>query len=155
MSTPNKGANPSRPDKSLGELFAALQTDVKTLVTDQISLAKAELRESARNAGAAAALVGAALFLGVLALIFLFVTLAYVLVQLGLPVWAGFGIVTLLLLLVAAVLGLIARSRGSKVKSPERTARAMSALSTIRPTHDSDPASTATGDDVASAELRA
>ncbi len=155
MSTPNKGANPSRPEKSLGELFASLQTDVKTLVTDQIGLAKAELRESARNAGAAAALVGAALFAAVLAVIFLFVTLAYVLVQVGLPVWAGFGIVTLLLLLVAAILGLIARSRGSKVKSPERTVRTMSALSTIRPTHDSEPASTTTGDHVATTELSA
>jgi uncharacterized membrane protein len=142
MSTPNRSADQDRTDKSLGELIASLQADVSTLVTDQIALAKAELRDSARNAGAAAALIGAAAFLGVLMIIFLFVTLAYVLVQLGLTVWAGFGIVTLLLLVLTMILLLIARSKGNKVKGPERTQRSMTALSELRPGTPADTAPT-------------
>lgn len=142
MSTPNRSADQDRTDKSLGELIASLQADVSTLVTDQIALAKAELRDSARNAGAAAALIGAAAFLGVLMIIFLFVTLAYVLVQLGLTVWAGFGIVTLLLLVLTMILLLIARSKGNKVKGPERTQRSMAALSELRPGTPADTAPT-------------
>jgi membrane protein implicated in regulation of membrane protease activity len=53
--------------------------------------------------------------------IFLLVTLAYVLVALGLPVWAGFGIVTLLLFIVAAILGLLGKKESAKIKGPERT----------------------------------
>jgi len=134
MSTPNPGPDQGRPDKSIGELIASLQSDVSTLVTDQIALAKAEMRESAKNAAAAGAFIAVAAFMAVLAFIFLLVTLAYVLVQLGLPVWAGFGIVTLVLLLVVAICALIARSRGQKVKGPERTQRSVAALSELRPT---------------------
>ena len=56
-----------------------------------------------------------------LAVIFLLVTLAYVLVAVGLPVWAGFGIVTLFLILVAAIMGLVGKKRAGKVQAPERT----------------------------------
>jgi hypothetical protein len=68
--------------------------------------------------------VGAVLaFLG---FIFLLVTLAYVLVALGLPVWAGFGIVTLLLIIVA-VLFLVGRAGMKKIKGPERSIAAIEA----------------------------
>ena len=53
--------------------------------------------------------------------IFLLVTFAYVLVALGLPVWAGFGIVTLVLFIVAAVLGLLGKKESAKIKGPDRT----------------------------------
>jgi hypothetical protein len=73
---------------------------------------------------------GVILFLGV---IFLLVTLAYVLVQLGLPVWAGFGIVTAVLLLVGAILVLVGRNRAKQVQGPERSIAALEATkSTLR-----------------------
>ena len=53
--------------------------------------------------------------------IFLLVTLAYVLVALGLPVWAGFGIVTLVLFIAAAILGLLGKKESAKIKGPDRT----------------------------------
>ena len=69
--------------------------------------------------------VGAVLaFLG---FIFLLVTLAYVLVALGLPVWAGFGIVTLLLIIVAVVLFLVGRAGMKKIRGPERSIAAIEA----------------------------
>ena len=70
------------------------------------------------------------LFLGV---IFLLVTLAYVLVEVGLPVWAGFGIVTLVLILFGLILVLVGRSRAKSVHGPERSMAALEATkSTLR-----------------------
>ena len=51
--------------------------------------------------------------------IFLLITIAYVLVELGLPVWAGFGIVTLVLLLVAAIAGGLAVMRARQIDGPK------------------------------------
>ena len=57
--------------------------------------------------------------------IFLLVTIAYVLVQLGLPVWAGFGIVTLVLFIVGLILLIVGRGHAKKVKGPERAVEQM------------------------------
>lgn len=107
-------------DPTIAELVKSASADVSTLVTDQIELTKAEVKASAQKAGNAFGLLAGAAFVGVLFLVFLLVTLAYVLVALGLPVWAGFGIVTLLLLIIAAVLGLLGKKHASQVKGPER-----------------------------------
>jgi hypothetical protein len=52
--------------------------------------------------------------------VFVLVTLAWALVALGLPYWAGFGIVALLLLIVAAVLGFLGKKKAEGIKGPER-----------------------------------
>jgi len=106
--------------QSLGAMVKGVTEDISTLVRGEIELAKTELRDSAKtaaNGGALLAVAGVTAFLGV---IFLLLTLAWVLVQLGLPVWAGFGIVTLLLIIVAAVLFVVGRKRLETVKGPER-----------------------------------
>jgi hypothetical protein len=55
------------------------------------------------------------------ALGFLLTTLAWGLADAGLPRWVGFGIVALLLLIVAGILGLVGRRRLAAAKlSPER-----------------------------------
>ena len=61
--------------------------------------------------------------LAALGFIFLLVTLAYVLVAIGLPVWAGFGIVVLLLFIAAVVLFALGRNRAKSIKGPERFKR--------------------------------
>ena len=79
-------------DQGIIDLVRSAAADTTELVRQQIELTKAEIKENARTAGASFGLLvvgGVILFLGV---IFLLVTLAYVLVQLGLPEWAGFGI---------------------------------------------------------------
>ncbi len=108
-------------DPSIVELVKSASADVSTLVTDQIELTKAEMKASAKKAGNAFGLLAGAAFVAVLFLVFLLVTLAYVLVAVGLPVWAGFGIVTLLLLIIAAILGLLGKKHASQVKGPERS----------------------------------
>lgn len=107
--------------QSLGSMVKGVAEDVSTLVRGEIELAKTEIRETAKTAasgGALLAVAGVTAFLGV---IFLLLTLAWVLVQLGLPIWAGFGIVTLLLVLVAVVLFAVGRKQLESVKGPERS----------------------------------
>jgi hypothetical protein len=94
-------------------------SDIRTLVSDQIELTKTEIRSSAQTAGRAFGLLGAAAFIGLLFVIFLLVTIAYALVGLGLPTWAGFGIVSLVLLILAAVLGLVGYKKMNRVQGPK------------------------------------
>ena len=50
--------------------------------------------------------------------IFLLITIAYVFVAIGLPTWAGFGIVALVLLITAVVTGLIAKKKAEQITPP-------------------------------------
>lgn len=104
---------------SIGTLMSSAVSDISTLVSDQIELTKTEIRTSAQTAGRAFGLLGAAAFVGVLFLIFLLVTIAYALVGLGLPTWAGFGIVALVLLIVTAILGLVGYKKMNSVQGPK------------------------------------
>ena len=67
--------------------------------------------------------------------IFLLVTVAYVFVALGLPTWAGFGIVTLALLIATAIFGFVAKKQSAEITAPhlakdelERTTNALGEL---------------------------
>lgn len=108
-------------DPTVRELITSAASDVSTLLSAQVELAKAEIKESASQAVATFALIAAALAIAGIGLIFLLVTLAYVLVAIGLPVWAGFGIVTLLLMIIAAITALVGKKHATKIKGPERT----------------------------------
>ena len=111
-------------DASIGELVAGIQQDLTGLVRGELELAKAELRESAARAGTGAGMIGAAAFLVLLAVVLASIALAYGLVALGLhPGWA-FLIVAGFYLLVAAVLGLLARGRFAGMQGPVRARRA-------------------------------
>lgn len=117
-------------DPGLIELVRSAAADTTELVKQQIELTKAEVKDNMRTAGSSFGLLavgGVVLFLGV---IFLLVTIAYVLVQLGLPVWAGFGIVTAVLFLLGAILLLVGRSRAKSVHGPERSMAALEATKT-------------------------
>jgi uncharacterized membrane protein YqjE len=108
-------------EASIKALVAAAVADLQRLIKAQIALAKLELQQSGRAAGKTGIFIVGALSMAALGGIFLLVTLAYVLVTLGLPVWAGFGIVTLVLFVIAAVLGLLGKKESAKIKGPERT----------------------------------
>lgn len=117
MSTPTGSKN----EPTVRELITSAAADVAALISAQIELAKAEIRQSMKQAGSAFGLMIGAGVLAFLALIFLLVTIAYGLVALGLPVWAGFGIVTLALIIIAVILGLLGKRHADKVQAPERT----------------------------------
>lgn len=117
-----KNAAPASADQqSIGQLVTSAVGEVSHIVTAQVELAKAELRQSAKRGASAAILGVVAAVLGFLALVFLLLTLAYVLVQLGLPTWAGFGIVTLLLIIIVLVLAMVASKKIKGIKGPEKT----------------------------------
>src|SRR3954452_10051654 len=110
-------------ERTLGQLGAPASDDLSGIVRAEIALAKAELREDAKNAAVGGGLFGAAGYLGVLASITLIITIAYALVALGLAAWAAFFIGTVLLLILAAVAAATGRSRIRKLSPPERTIR--------------------------------
>ena len=105
--------------RGLFALVSQTIADGQRLVTAQVALAKAEMQTSARSAGKAGIFGVIALGSVTLFTIFLLVTIAYVLVELGLQVWAGFAIVTGMLLITAIVTGLLAKSSAEKIKAPK------------------------------------
>lgn len=109
-----------RTETSLGTLVAGVTEDLSSLVRDEIALAKSELRSTTQTAARSGALIGAAALLAMIGVIFVFVTAAYGLVAAGLPTWAGFGIVALVLLVVGAILGYVGARRLRSLKGPER-----------------------------------
>lgn len=108
-------------NQSLGALVAGVTEDLSALVRGEIELVKTELRDSARSASKGSGLFLAAAGAASLAVIFLLLTLAWGLVQLGLPTWVAFGIVALLLIITTVILGVAGRSQLRAVKGLERS----------------------------------
>ena len=108
-------------DASIKGLIAAAVADLQRLIRAQVQLAKLELQQTGREAAKTSIFLVGALVMAGTGGLFLLVTIAYVLVALGLPVWAGFGIVTLFLFIVGAILGLLGKKESAKIKGPERT----------------------------------
>lgn len=94
---------PKQPDRSLGELFTAMTTDISTLLRKEVELAKVEVKEEAGRVGKGAGMMGGAGLAGWLALLFLSLALAWLLDQ-GLNTALSFAIVGVLWAIVAFVL---------------------------------------------------
>lgn len=107
--------------RTIGQLVADASNDVSALMRYEIAMAKTELKKEAVNAGAGAGLIGAAALFGFAGFLFLWATAAFGLVAAGLSHWLSFGIVTLVLLVIAAILALVAKGRFAKLGKPERT----------------------------------
>ena len=92
------------------DLVGRLREDVRGLVQSEIDLAKAEVQDKIKVQGKGAALAGIA---GVLALFALVALLIGAILGLGraMPTWAAALIVGGVLVLLAAILGLLAKSR--------------------------------------------
>ena len=81
-------------------------------------MATTELSQTKKTIGKISLLALIAVSLISMGAIFVLIAIAYALVALGLPTWAGFLIVAVTLLLVAAILGVLIRSKGKTVKGP-------------------------------------
>jgi len=103
--------------QSLGTMISGVTQDLSTLLRGEIELAKAELRDSARNAGKGGGLLAGAAVFGFVSLLFLFATLAWTL-NIWLPTWAAWLIVTVLLLIITAVLALVGKKQLDSIKAP-------------------------------------
>ncbi len=110
-----------RQERSLGQLVAAVSKDLSTLVRGEIALAKAELSSQVKKAGIGGGLLAAAAVVAFYSVYFLFTTIAEGIQALGLPRWLSFLIVTVLMLAMAAVLGLLGVKRMKTIEpSPEK-----------------------------------
>ena len=90
-------------ERSLGEIVGDISHDLTTLVKQELTLAKTELKEEATKAGKGAGMLAGAGVAGHLALILGSFALAYLLTR-WMDVDLAFLIVTLLWVIVAAVL---------------------------------------------------
>ena len=111
---------PSKDDPTIGRLVADASRDISSLVRDEITLAKSELKISVRAGGIGAGLFAGAAFLGLLAIIMLSVAIAYFINMTGLDLAWCFLIVFGVYLLVAAVLALVGVRKVKQVRAPER-----------------------------------
>ncbi|MFE3452060.1 phage holin family protein [Nonomuraea sp. NPDC059194] len=118
-------------EESLGALVAQASDHISTLVRSEIELAKAELRFDAKRVGTAAGLFAAAAFMAHLCLILASFAIAYVLVEVGLPQWLAFAIVTVFYLLVAGVLVFVGVRRLKGLAAMKRTTRSLKGLKEI------------------------
>ena len=108
-------------DQAVGDIIKNITDEVKTLVRDEMELAKKELVPAARNAGIGAGLFGAAGYFAISALSVLYFAAAFGLVAAGLAAWLAFLIVGVALFVIAAICGLIGFVAVKRVKAPERT----------------------------------
>ncbi len=96
--------------RSVGELFGDLTRGIQTLISQEIELAKLEIKQSAQSAGLAGAFLAGAAVFGLVGLIMGAVTITAVL-ALFLPTWLSALIVTVALFAMAGILGLTGKSK--------------------------------------------
>jgi hypothetical protein len=116
MSAADDGA-----DRTLGQLVAAATADLSALVHDEIALAKAELKQDAKRAGIGGGAIAGAAVLALFALPVLSFAAAYGIHNLGMGLAWSFLIVGGAYLLLALLLGLLAKAKFKKVKPPEKS----------------------------------
>lgn len=109
-------------EPAVGDIVKSITEDVKVLIQGEVELAKRELSESAKRGGIGAGMFGAAGYFVINALTLLYVAAALGLWALtGIHVALCFLIVAGVLLLIAAILGLIGYTSVKKIKAPEAT----------------------------------
>ncbi len=109
-------------DPTLGKLVMDAQRDISTLISQEIALAKSEIKVSVRHGGLGIGLFAGAAFLGLLAVIMLSVAIAYFIHWngSGLDLHWAFLIVFGLYVLLAALLAFVGIKQVKQVKAPER-----------------------------------
>ncbi|GAA3363778.1 phage holin family protein [Saccharopolyspora gregorii] len=108
-------------EQSIGSLVRDATTHLSTLVRSEIELAKAEVTGEVKKGVKGSVYFVLALAVLSFSMFFLFFTLAEGLHALGIWRWASFGIVFLLMLVVAGLFGLLGYLRVRKIRAPKRT----------------------------------
>ena len=114
----------SSDDQSLGELVATATRDLSLLIHKEVELAKAEITGELKKAGIGAGLLGGAGFLGYFALLLLLVAAALGLAAgADIPTWAGFLCVGGAFGGLAGLIALLGVGNLVRVGPPQRTIR--------------------------------
>lgn len=119
-------------DQSLGELVATATRDMSLLIHQELELAKAELAQSAQQAGIGAGLLGGAGFLGLFGLVLASFAGGFGFAEgLDLSLWAGFLCMAGVYVVLAGALAVLGLGRMKRVSGPERTQRTVKLLPTV------------------------
>lgn len=103
-------------DRSLGTIIKELTADLSTLFRSEIALLKLEVKDTVAKLGTGTGLFAGAVSLALFGLAFLFVTILLGLVALGVPAWVSSLIVTIVLFIGAAVLGIMGKRKFAAVQ---------------------------------------
>jgi uncharacterized membrane protein YqjE len=108
-------------DRSVGELVFDVSERVTLLVREEVALAKAEVTEKLATLGRGAGIAAAAGVFVLAALIMIMFAIAWLINDiLGIEsaFWVGFAIEAAILIVLAAIAGLVAKALFAKVESP-------------------------------------
>ena len=117
------------------DLVMDASSQFSSLVRSEVELAKTELTQSAKKAGIAAGLFGAAGVIAAYSSFFLFFFLAELLAT-WLPRWAAFLIVFVFMLVLVAALALVGVKQIKGVKKPEKTIESVNDMKELVPSRD-------------------
>jgi len=109
---------PPQPQPSIKALVTKTVADAQRLAKAQAALLQTEISATGNRIGKGGALGIVTGIMAFFATMFLLLTLAFVLVALGLPVWAGMLIVAVLLIIVGAITGFLAKREFEEAKPP-------------------------------------
>lgn len=115
--SPAAGRSAERAQASVGELFGGISQDFSKLLRQEAELAKAELRQEAKTAGAVGAMFGGAGVAGFLTLLFLSFALWWGLSNVMDQSWAA--------LIVAVIWAVVGGVLASRARGEMRTIRAL------------------------------
>jgi uncharacterized membrane protein YqjE len=105
---------PKQAEKSIGELFGEMTSEVSALMRKEVELAKVEIKEEVGRAGKAGGMLGAGAGAGYFALLFVSLALAWLLDQ-AMNTALAFFLVGLIYAIAAAVLITRGRDQMKKV----------------------------------------
>ena len=107
--------------EGIGAILGGLLSDLQGMVRGEIALARAEVKEDVSTAGKAVSALAAAAFLGLTGFIFLMLGATYLL-NIWMRMWIAAAIVGAVLVVIAAILGMSAKSKLSAANlRPDQT----------------------------------
>ena len=113
-------------DQSIAGVLKSTIQDAQDLVSSEVALAKAELRDEVKRAGTGIAALAAAAIAALIAVVFLLTAIAWALFEgLGWPVWVGFAAVTIVVALAAVLLAYMGRRRLASQRRMQLTVDSM------------------------------
>lgn len=130
------GPGQDAPKQSLGDLISEVTRDFSTLMRQELELAKAELRESAKRGGKGVGMFGGAGIAGHFVLLFLSIALWAGLSEVMAEGWAAL-IVAVLWGIIAAVLAVMGRKEFKQIRGmPQTVQTAKKIPETLKPNGD-------------------
>lgn len=107
-------------ERTIGQLVADATHDLEGIVRGEIALAKAEVADGAKVIGKGVGLLLGAAFLALMGFVFLLHSAAWGISE-WLPVWAGYLIVAVVVMIIGGVLGLLGKKALDNARpAPER-----------------------------------